>query len=116
MVKGTISEELDEDLSKIDTCATMKYTGMYRKGDQTNYAFKSEKRQGPNYNGSGIQDGIANFSNSTTTFSLLANNISTKQSITFQAERLSENIIRGTYVSTMPYDVGTFELRRKGRL
>jgi hypothetical protein len=123
LIKGTVTVDLNDDLTKIDTVAKLVYDGAYRHGETSNYKFATDNKfvQGEEMSpikGSGTQQGIANYQKNSKSFSFNASNILTNQVISFKTKTLGidknnvHKLITGTYSSSNPYDIGTFSLTR----
>ena len=86
VVCGQVSVDLPKDVTTTDTIATLKFTGIYRRGSESKLEFKYA-----------YPTLIGKFTDS-------------NQIIKFTPHEIKENIISGTYESENPYDVGKFQL------
>jgi len=86
MVCGQVSVDLPEDITTTDTTANLKFTGIYRRGSESQLEFKYAYP------------------------TLIGKFIDSNQVIKFTPHEIRDTIISGTYESENPYDTGKFQL------
>lgn len=86
LVCGQVSVDLPQDITSTDTTATLKFTGIYRRGAESQLEFKYS-----------YPTLIGKFTDS-------------NQVIKFTPHQIRDDIISGTYESENPYDSGNFKL------
>lgn len=86
MVCGQVCVDLPEDITTTNTTANLKFTGIYRRGFESQLEFKYSQ---PTL--------IGKFKDS-------------NQIIKFTPHQIRDDIISGTYESENPYDTGKFQL------
>lgn len=96
-VRGKIDVNFQESLDTTNNIANLKYTGLYRRSENSEFIFSSMRQHG---HGSQV-----------VTYTFKGMSRTTNQHIDFDVITLTENIITGTYTSENPFDYGTFELR-----
>jgi hypothetical protein len=86
MVCGQVYVDLPEDITTTDTSANLKFTGIYRRGSESQLEFKY------------------------TYPTLIGKFKDSNQIIKFTPHQIRDDIISGTYESENPYDTGKFKL------
>jgi hypothetical protein len=89
--------DIPEDVATLNTTARLTYTGFFRLGHTSEFAFKYAEKHGQ-----GEQLGV-HFKGTS----------QSNQTIEFDVSCSDANNIWGTYVSVNPGDAGKFELTRK---